>query len=170
MPGSARRCSHSYWTCPLSLLAVLGSVLCFAEAAVLPRRFPPVHPVAMNAVGMVASAVVLVGASALAGEPHVLPERVATWLALGYVAAIGSVVVFLLYLFVIQQWTASRAAYLLVVVPFVTVVLSAWLDDEPVSGGLVLGGLLILTGVYVGALRTAHPVASASRGGPFSRR
>jgi drug/metabolite transporter (DMT)-like permease len=140
----------------LSLLAVLGSVFCFAEALVLVRRFPPVHPVAMNAVGMVAGAVVLISASLVVGEPLVLPQHTATWVALGYVAAIGSVVVFLLYVYVLQHWTASRAAYVMVLIPFVTVVLSAWLDDEPVSAGLVLGGLLILTGVYVGALRPAR--------------
>jgi hypothetical protein len=39
--------------------------------------------------------------------------------------------------------------------PFVTVMLSAWLDSEPVGVGLVLGGLLVLAGVYVGALRPA---------------
>lgn len=33
-----------------------------------------------------------------------------------------------------------------------TVVLSAWLDDEPVGSGFVLGGLLVLVGVYFGAL------------------
>lgn len=70
----------------VSLLAVFGSVLCFAEAAVLVRRFPRVHPVAMNAVGIMASAVVLVGTSALVGEPLVVPGRIATWVALGYVA------------------------------------------------------------------------------------
>jgi drug/metabolite transporter (DMT)-like permease len=140
----------------LSLLAVLGSVLCFAEALVLVRHFPPVHPVAMNAVGMVAAAAVLIGASLVVGEPLVLPQRVATWVALGYVAAIGSVVVFLLYVYVLQHWTASRAAYVMVLIPFVTVVLSAWLDDEPVGTGLVLGGILILTGVYIGALRPAR--------------
>jgi len=139
-----------------SLLALLGSVLCFAEAAVLVRRFPPIHPVAMNAMGMTLSAALLVGGSAVVGEPLVLPQRVATWVALGYVAALGSVVVFLLYVFVLHQWTASRAAYVMVVIPFVTVVLSAWLDDEPVGTGLVLGGLLVLAGVYVGALRPAR--------------
>ena len=36
------------------------------------------------------------------------------------------------------------------------VALSAWLDDEPIRGGLVLGGLLVLAGVYVGALRPAR--------------
>jgi drug/metabolite transporter (DMT)-like permease len=143
----------------LSLLALLGSVLCFAEALVLVRRFPPVHPVAMNAVGMALGAVVLVGASAIAGEPWVVPQRITTWLALGYVAALGSVIVFLLYVYVVQHWTASRAAYVMVLIPFVTVMLSAWLDQEPVTGSLTLGGLLVIAGVYVGAL---HP----TRGSP----
>lgn len=140
----------------LSLLAVPGSVLCFAEASVLVRRFPPVHPVTMNTVGMLAGAAVLLGGSALVGEPHALPHRAETWVALAYVAAVGSAVVFLLLVFVLQHWTASRAAYLMVLIPFVTVVLSAWLDDEPVGAGLVLGGLLVLTGVYIGALRPAR--------------
>jgi drug/metabolite transporter (DMT)-like permease len=137
----------------LSLLAVLGSVVCFAQALVIVRRFPPVHPVAMNAVGMVAGAVVLLGASALARERHVLPGHVNTWLALGYVSVIGSVIAFLLHVYVVQRWTASRAAYIMVVIPLVTVLLSAWLDNERVSAGLVLGGLLIAAGAYVGALR-----------------
>lgn len=140
----------------LSLLAVLGSVLCFAQAAVLVRRFPPVHPVVMNAVGMAAGAAVLLAGTALVAEPHALPQQMATWIAVGYVVVIGSVVVFLLYVFVLQHWSASRAAYVMVLIPFVTVVLSAWLDNEPVGGGLVGGGLLVLTGVYVGALRPAR--------------
>jgi drug/metabolite transporter (DMT)-like permease len=71
------------------------------------------------------------------------------------------VVVFLLYLVVLRYWAASRASYGFVIIPFVTVVLSASLDDEPVGVGLVLGGLLVLAGVYVGALRPArtHPAA-----------
>jgi drug/metabolite transporter (DMT)-like permease len=138
---------------PLSLIAALGSALCFAEAAVLVRRFPAVHPVTMNAVGMAMGAALLVAGSALLGERFVLPRGVETWVALGYLVTVGSVAVFLLYLFVLQHWAASRAAYVFVLIPFVTVALSAWLDDEPVGPGLVLGGLMVLAGVYVGALR-----------------
>jgi drug/metabolite transporter (DMT)-like permease len=39
-----------------ALLAVLLSVLCFAQALVLVRRLPPIQPVAMNAPGMVTGA------------------------------------------------------------------------------------------------------------------
>lgn len=143
-------------TVPLrSVLAAIGGALCFAQAAVLVRRFPPVHPVTMNAVGMTAGAALLLAASAVAGETVELPQRSATWIALAYVVAVGSVLVFILYLLVLQRWAASRAAYVFVLIPFVTVALSAWLDDEPVSGALVGGGLLVLAGVYIGALRGA---------------
>jgi drug/metabolite transporter (DMT)-like permease len=137
----------------LSLLALLGAVMCFSEAAVLVRRFPPVHPVAINAVGMAAGAALLLVGSLLAGEPFELPDGLATWMALAYLIPVGSVVVFVLYLVVLRHWPASRAAYTFVLIPFVTVVLSAWLLDEPVGLALLFGGLLILVGVYVGALR-----------------
>ncbi|MGH3134694.1 MAG: DMT family transporter [Gaiellaceae bacterium] len=140
----------------LSLLAALASAFCFAQAAVLLRRLPPVHPVTMNAVAMAAGAIVLLVGAALAGESVELPQRASTWTAIGYLVAVGSVVVFLLYLFVLRRWPASRAAHTFVLIPFVTVALSAWLDDEPVGWGLVVGGLLVLAGVYVGALRRAH--------------
>ena len=140
----------------LSLLALLGSALCFAQAAVVVRRFPPVHPIVINALGMAVGGAILVVGSALAREPLKMPDRVETWLALGYLVAIGSIVVFVLYLIVLRYWPASRAAYTFVLVPVVAVGLSAWLDDEPIHGGLVLGGLLVLAGVYVGALRPAR--------------
>jgi drug/metabolite transporter (DMT)-like permease len=145
----------------LSLVAVLGSVLCFAQALVVIRRLPSLHPVALNAVGMVTGAIVLVGGSLAVGEPIVLPDRVETWIALAYVAAIGSVAVFLLHVYVAQHWSASRAAYVMVSVPFVTVVISAWLDREPITGGLVVGGILVIAGVYVGALRRRARVPSS---------
>jgi drug/metabolite transporter (DMT)-like permease len=137
----------------ISLISVVGGAVCFAQALVLVRWFPRVHPVTMNAVGMTAGAAVLLAASMLVGDPLVLPARGETWLAVGYLVAIGSVAVFLLYVFVLRYWSASRAAYGFVIIPFVTVLLSAWLDNEPLTAGLVLGGLLIVAGVYVGALR-----------------
>jgi drug/metabolite transporter (DMT)-like permease len=63
------------------------------------------------------------------------------------------VVVFVLFLVVLRHWAASRAAYGFVIVTMVSIALSAWLDDEAIRADMVLGGLLVLTGVYVGALR-----------------
>jgi len=140
----------------LSVLAVVGGAVCFAQALVLVRRFPRVHPVTMNAVGMAAGAAVLWAASVIAGDPVAIPKRAETWVALGYLVVVGSVVVFLLYLLVLRYWSASRTAYGFVIIPFVTVALSAWLDHEPVTAGFMLGGLLVMAGVYLGALRPAR--------------
>jgi drug/metabolite transporter (DMT)-like permease len=137
-----------------SLLAAIGSVLCFAQAALLVRRFPPVHPVTMNAAGMAVGAALLLAASAVAGEQWRLPSQAETWFAVAYLVVVGSGVVFVLYVVVLRRWAASRVAYGFVIVPFVTVVLSAWLDDERITAGPALGGLLVLAGVYVGALRS----------------
>ena len=140
----------------LSLLALIGSAFCFAQAAVLVRHFPQVHAVTMNAVGMTTGAVLLVAGAVVIDEPIVLPERAATWSAVVYLVVVGSVAVFLLYLFVLGRWSASRTAYGFVLTPVITILLSAWLDDEPLGAGLVLGGTLVLVGVYVGALRPAR--------------
>ena len=138
-----------------SLLAGVGSAFCFAQGAVVVRGFPAVHPVTMNAIGMAAGALLLLVGAMVAGESIEAPRDAETLAAIGFLVAIGSVVVFLLYLVVLERWSASRASYEFVLIPFVTVGLSAWLDDEPVGLGLVFGGLLVLAGVYVGALRHA---------------
>jgi drug/metabolite transporter (DMT)-like permease len=144
----------------LSVLAGIGGAICFAEAAVLVRRLPPVHPITMNAIGMVAGTVILFVGALAAGETFALPDAAATWTALIYLVTLGSVGVFLLYVFVLRRWAASRAAYAFLLSPIVSLGLSAWLDDESVTAGLVLGGALVLGGVYIGALR---PSFSASR-------
>jgi drug/metabolite transporter (DMT)-like permease len=140
-----------------SLLAILAATFCWAQATVLVRRFPPVHPVPLNAVAMTTGAAILILLSLLVGETIEVPERLETWLALAYLVAVGSVVVFVLYVVVIRLWSASRAAFSFVVIPLVTIVLSAWLDDEPLTAALVLGGALVLAGVYLGALRAPAP-------------
>jgi drug/metabolite transporter (DMT)-like permease len=137
-----------------SLLALLVSMLCIAEATVLVRRFPPAHPVTMNAVGMGVGAGVVGGAAVLLGEPLAIPTHASTWAALGYLVVVGSVLVFWLFLVVLKYWTASRVAYGFVLTPIVTVFVSAWLDDERITRGLMFGGALVLIGVYIGALRS----------------
>jgi drug/metabolite transporter (DMT)-like permease len=149
----------------LSLLAVLGAMLCFSEATVLVRMFPPVHPVTMNALGMATGAALLLVLTLISGESMVVPKRAATWLALAYLVLVGSILVFVLYVVVVRLWSASRAAYGFVLTPIVTVLVSLWLDNEPITIRLVFGGLLVLAGVYIGALRSARAstVPSAAR-------
>jgi drug/metabolite transporter (DMT)-like permease len=140
-----------------SILVAMGAAFCLAEGAVLVRVFPPEHPVSLNAVGMTVGAVVLFLASLLAGDRMVLPQLRATWLALAYMVIIGTGVVFMLWVYVLEHWDASRAAYNFVLVPPITVFFSHLITGEEVGVELVFGALLILAGVYIGALRARAP-------------
>jgi drug/metabolite transporter (DMT)-like permease len=81
-----------------------------------------------------------------------------------YLAVAGSVGVFTLQLVVLKHWSASRATYVFVLIPLLTIALSAWLDDETVGLGLLAGGTLIVAGVYLGVLRgTWHHNTHANR-------
>jgi drug/metabolite transporter (DMT)-like permease len=137
----------------LSILAAFGSAVCFAQAAITVKRFPPVHPIVINAVGMTVGAIFLALLTLAAGNEVKLPQQATTWWAVIYMAVIGSGVVFTLYVVVLRYWDASRANYGFVIVPIVTVLISAWLLDEQLTFGLLGGGALVLAGVYLGALR-----------------
>ena len=142
------------------MVAMVGAAACAAEAGVVIKRFPPSHPMATNGLAMAIGAILLFIASRFLGEPWSVPSRAATWLALGHLVLLGSVSFFALYLFILKRWTASCASYSIVLMPLVTVMLAAWLAGQPVSTGVVLGGAIILAGVYVGALsheRAAPP-------------
>ena len=138
-----------------SMVAILAGSVCWAEALVVVRRFPPVHPVVMNAVAMGVGGIGLLAASASFGESFVVPQDATTWVAQAYLVIAGSIAVFWLYVFVLRGWSATAASYQLVLIPLVTVPVSAWLQDEPITASFVVGSVLVLVGVYVGALR--HP-------------
>jgi O-acetylserine/cysteine efflux transporter len=106
--------------------------------------------------------VLLLTLSVVIGEPRALPSRGATWAAIAYLVSIGTVGVFLLFLFVLQRWQASAVAYVFVLSPFVSVGLAAgFLGEEPTPLSAV-GAVLVLSGVYVAALA---PHIQAARSG-----
>lgn len=136
----------------LPLLAIVLSAACFAEAAVLIKTFPQSHPITTNALALVFGGVFLFALSAFTGETPVVPALPQTWAAFSYLVVFGSVVTFVLSLYVIKRWTASASSYSFVLFPVVTITVSAWLTSEPVSVAFLFGGLLVLAGVYVGGI------------------
>jgi len=136
----------------VGVLAMVAASVCAAEAAIVAKRFPPVPPLVMNAVGMTVGAAGLLGLSFAAGEAHTAPKEAATWLWLGYLVLLGSVALFITYLFVLRRWTASGTSYQFVLFPVVSVVFASLFQGEAITVGLVAGGALVLAGVYVGAL------------------
>jgi drug/metabolite transporter (DMT)-like permease len=136
---------------PLSILGLIVAALAFAETNIVAKRLPPMHPVAANAVGTAVGALLLLGLSVLLGEPRPLPDRPETWLALAYVVSFGTLVVFVLFLFVVKRLPASTVAYEFVLAPIVTAALALVLLAEPITPVGLVGGAIVLIAVYLGA-------------------
>ena len=141
-----------------SLLLLALAALAASEAVVISKRAGRQHPVVMNFVAMSAGSVALLVVSVAAGETLALPRQTDTQLALVYLVA-ATVGLFLCVLIVVQRWTASRTAYIFVLMPVVAVALGALVADEPITLTTLLGGAIVGAGVYLGAL------AAPQRGG-----
>jgi len=144
-----------------AMAAVLLASLADAGAATAIKRFPRGQPLAMNAVAMTVGAVFLFVASAVAGEPRVLPARTETWLALIWLVG-ATIAGFVLLVWVLGRWSVSATAYVRVLSPLVTVVLATTIAGESITSAFLVGGLLVIAGVYVGALsRPRGPAGDA---------
>lgn len=137
------------------ILAILAGAACLAEGGIAIKLFPPSHPFATNAVAMTISTLIMALCSLALGETWTLPRESGTWLALAYIVVGMSVGGFLLYLFVLKNWTATGASYGLVLIPIVTVILAALLTDETITLVFLGGAAVVLVGIYVGALMPA---------------
>lgn len=139
----------------LALLAMIGAAVCIAESAVLVKSLRDIHPVAVNAVGTTVGALFLIVLTLATGTEIALPQQSETWVAMLYMMG-GSLVVFIGYLTVLEIWSASRASYTTLLMPLVTVLLSVWLLDEKIGPGFLIGAVLVLSGVYIGAITHHH--------------
>ena len=135
-----------------SLALLVAAATCQAESGLIVKRFPPGDPITANAVAMLVGAALLAGAALLIGEPFVVPTMPATWIAMLYLIGPGSIGVFVLLLYVLERWTASATSYAFLLFPLVAIVLGALLLGEPVRPSFLLGGLIVLAGVYIGAV------------------
>lgn len=138
----------------LSLFALVAAALCMAETNVIAKLIPPGHPISANLIGMAVGTVLLGAISMSVGEAWTLPTEAATWASLFYLASVGSVALFLTYLFVLARWTATAASYALLLMPLWTVAVAALLLDESLSPAFAIGGALVIGGTYLGAFRS----------------
>jgi drug/metabolite transporter (DMT)-like permease len=148
---------------PMSgLLAILVAAITIAQSVILGKRVSTSHPAMTNAVGMMVGAAGLLVVSALAGESWSLPrEQESIWAVL-YLVTLGSVGLFVLTILVVRRWTASATAYMFVLFPVVTMLLEAWLADEPLTVRGVSGALVVMAGVWFGALAPSRATVDSS--------
>jgi drug/metabolite transporter (DMT)-like permease len=146
---------------PLSLLAVVAGGVFLAESGVILKLTPRAHPVASNAVGMLAGSLGLLALSAIVGDAWQAPAQADTWAAMIFLVLGGSVAVFGLFAFLLGRWTASAVSYILLLQPLPTLVYSALLRGEPFTPALFIGGAVMLLGVYIGAFSPSREPATS---------
>ncbi len=139
------------------VLAIIAGAACLSEAGVIAKKFPRSHPIATNAIAMTIGAFILGTISLITNEPWVIPTQVDTWLAFGYLLVFVTIIVFLLYLYILGRWTASGTSYGFVITPLITIIIASLLAGEQITLSFIGGGVLVLAGVLVGALLPSKP-------------
>ena len=134
------------------ILALLLGALISAEGNIIFKIYSVnSNPVIINALSLFSAAIFVGGVSFFAHETWNLPSSPSVWTALAYLVIFGSVLMFYLFVYVLSKWTASAASYSILFFPLVATSLAAWLAKESVTLPFILGGFLVLLGVWVGA-------------------
>jgi len=154
----------------LPLLALLAATVCVGESVIVSKMISANHPAITNAVSLSVGALTLLGMSALTGEQWALPRQSEVAWSLIYLVTLGSVGLFALVLLVVRRLTASATSYMFVLFPLVAMVAGPWLVDEPVTAAGAVGAVLVMIGVWLGALSPSstrpRPVGPTDRTAP----
>src|SRR5262245_40130883 len=148
---------------PGSLLLVLIGAGCISEAGIIARGMRRNDPFWINAIGMLTAFLILAPASLLVGDTWQIPTRTSTWIAMGYLIVFGSVIAFSLVVYALRTLPASIVAYTTLLFPLVGLTVATLLTGERFSLSFVLGGAVMLLGVYIGAFyRRGTPGAGSA--------
>jgi drug/metabolite transporter (DMT)-like permease len=134
------------------ILALLLGALISAEGNIIFKIYSVnSNPVIINALSLFSAALFVGCVSFFAQETWNLPSTSTVWTALAYLVIFGSVLMFYLFVYVLTRWTASAASYSILFFPLIATLLAAWLANETVTFPFILGGAIVLLGVWVGA-------------------
>lgn len=143
------------------IASIILAAIFMAEGGVLLKKFPKNPPVMTNAIGMTTGTIILGITSVANGEEWKMPTQAGTWLAFIYLVIFVTLGAYVLYLFIINNWTASGASYGFVMFPLVTIFAAGILTEEIITLNLLLGGVLVLIGVLLGAIITTSKKKTA---------
>jgi drug/metabolite transporter (DMT)-like permease len=145
--------SASHW---LSILGLQVACLSWTVGSLYAQQVPKRLPIASAAaIEMLAGSFVIFAASRLFGEDW---SRMATassraWGGVGYLVAFGSLVGFTAFAYCLNELPATTVGTYAYVNPMVAVFLGWLILGEPLTPGLLAGGLLIVLSVALTTLR-----------------
>lgn len=95
------------------------------------------------------SAVVLIAASPLVGEPGVFAATSRVWLAVAYHSVVIAFISYVAWFSLLRRYPASRVSAFVFLTPVFGVIAGGMLLNEPISGKLLLALALIAAGIYL---------------------
>jgi drug/metabolite transporter (DMT)-like permease len=134
-------------------VALLGAAGSAVAEVVIKGRGKGLHPVSLTAVPMGLTALVMAGLAGLLERDAPITVTATNTGAILYLALFGSAVSFGLYFWLLSHIPATRLALMAYLIPLIATAVGVTFLDETVTGRLLLGGALILGGVWL-ATRT----------------
>ncbi len=145
--------SASHW---LSILGLQVATLSWTAGSLYAQQVPRRLPLASAAaVEMLAASVVIFASSRLFGEDwsRMASASARAWGGVGYLVIFGSLVGFTAFAYCLNELPATTVGTYAYVNPVVAVFLGALVLGEPLTPGLLTGGLLIVLSVALTTLR-----------------
>ncbi len=137
----------------LSLVALVTGSAIAAEGNIIMKMYSPrSDPIATNALTMISGLLLLMLLSFAFGETHNIPLLPATWIAIAYSVIPGTLMVFYMFVWLLGRWSASSTHYTVMLFPIVATIAGNLLAGEKITLTFILGGALVMIGVWIGAL------------------
>jgi drug/metabolite transporter (DMT)-like permease len=146
--GKGARGNGSYWKGDLILLA--GSAVFALYTILVKEAADRYDAVTLNGVAYVLGLILLIpfaGQSLCDVQWGSVPF--AAWWGLSYAVVFGSVVPYLIFAVAMTELTAARVAAFAYIQPVIATGLGIWLLHETLTLKIILGGILIIAGVYI---------------------
>lgn len=142
------------------LLACTGAALSYAISSVYIKTYiQGVNPLVMAAGQVFLADLYIWTIAFLVEKPS---QQTLPWPTIGsilWLGVLGSAVAYIFYFYLLQEWGPTRATLVTYVMPVVGVAAGILFLQERLEWRILLGGLLILSGVYFVNLRHRHPSA-----------
>lgn len=133
----------------LGILAMLLAACCYGASTVFARRVDKFVTPEEHSLGQILAAQIFITpAMFISNSPLNLPILPITWIALIWMGLIVSFVAALVWFRMIYEIGPSRASMMIYMFPLVGVLLGITFLGEQLTWQVVVGGLLILAGIY----------------------
>ena len=136
-----------------------ASVLIWSVYTILAKRVAEADPIAVTAVVAVLGTIMLIPAALIENANASLPSISAEgWLKIVYLGALASAVSYLLYNRALRDIDASLAGVFINLSPVIGVISGVIFLGESITPVAILGGALVLAGVWISSMRSGSAV------------